>query len=262
MKRNAFRTILSAALFGCAPFLIAQGPGATNAPATIDANAVLFLKACSGCHTIGRGKLTGPDLLSAKALSPSALDAAMERMRPKVIGPFDASVVAALLRDGDAAARLDREQQRQNKLAEAKLAPPDAAEGRSLFQGVRRFANGGTPCASCHSVRPGPMGNSPFLGPDLHDVYRRYGRDSLRVACQQPGFKIMAGLYKERPVTRQEAIHLVAFFAALEKEPPAAAEYPLHPIAAGGALLFFAGLAVYYRGRLRSVRARITGAKK
>lgn len=261
MKQRAFRTLLTAALAACAPFLAAQDPGATNVPAPFDANAVLFLKACSGCHTIGRGKLTGPDLATSKTLAPSALDAALERMRAKVIGPFDASAVAALLRDGDAAARLDREQQRQNKLAEAKLDPPDAGVGRSLFQGQRRLVNGGSPCASCHSVRPGPLGNSPFLGPDLHDVYKRYGRDSLRVACQQPGFKIMAGLYKDHPVTRQEAIHLVAFFAALEKEPPAPAEFPLQPIAAGGAVLFFAGLAVFYRGRLRSVRARITGAK-
>ncbi|MBN8216941.1 MAG: hypothetical protein J0L75_09890 [Spirochaetes bacterium] len=252
--------ILFAALAALAPLPAAEGGADANTAA--DPNATAFLRSCSGCHTIGRGKLTGPDLVSAKTLAPSALDAALERMRSKVIGTFDASLIAALLRDAAAAARLDREQQRQNKLAEAKLDPPDAAVGRALFQGQRRLAAGGTACASCHSVRPGPMGNSPFLGPDLHDVYKRYGRDSLRVACQQPGFKIMSALYKDHPVTRQEAVHLVAFFAALEKEPPAPNEFPLHPVAALGALLFFAGLAVAYRGRLRSVRARITGAAR
>ena len=57
-----------------------------------DRQANLFVLKCAGCHTIGGGKLTGPDLIKSTTFPYEDLIKAIKRMEEKV-GPMEESEI-------------------------------------------------------------------------------------------------------------------------------------------------------------------------
>jgi hypothetical protein len=76
-------------------------------------------------------------------------------------------------------------------------------------------------------------------------------------ACEKTSYKIMSAVYRDHPVTPQEALHLMAFFRAQD----GAAIAPRPPVAPIGALVGVAlvvGLSLAYRRpRATNVRKRL-----
>ncbi|HSL83884.1 MAG TPA: hypothetical protein VLF66_14005, partial [Thermoanaerobaculia bacterium] len=162
-----------------------------------DLAADFYLSRCAGCHTIGEGELSGPDLAKA-----------VERME-KNVGPMTDEQVASqveLLKSEDVKQRLSAARERQVAEIAATLEPASPAAGEALFHGKRAFANRGVSCSACHKA--GARGGN--LAADLTDSHARLGEQALISAAENPGFALMRAAYASHPVTRQEAVHLAA----------------------------------------------------
>jgi hypothetical protein len=97
----------------------------------------------------------------------------------------------------------------------------DVEHGRDLFTGATPFANGGTPCFSCHAI-PGLSGlGGGKLGPELTGAYERLGgRRNMGAWLYAPATATMAPLFREQPLEDEEILFLLAAFenAALAPE--------------------------------------------
>lgn len=222
-----------------------------------------YLELCAGCHTIGGGELSGPDLLPSTTWAREDLRVAVKRME-KNVGPMtDEQVdgITDLLLGPGPQAQLDAAGEEKVQEMAATLEPGDPRTGRSLFFGVRRLTNGGVGCYACHAVA-GRGGN---MAVDLTMAHQRLGAQSLMSATERPAFPMMVAAYGSKPVTSQEAAHLAAFLeataaatpAAQAAQPPQEALGLLHAGAGGIVLFVVAGVALLARSRRAGVRARM-----
>lgn len=229
-----------------------------------DQTADFFLSRCAGCHTIGDGVLTGPDLQPSAQWPAADLTKAVERME-KNVGPMSGEQVAALvelLQDATVKQRLSQARERQVEEMAATLEPASPARGRALFHGAAPLRNGGVACFACHSAGQG----GGTLAVALNDAGERLGEQALTSAAETPGFPLMRAAYAEHPVTRQEAVHVAAYLMQLSRQ-QAVAETSAATVPAGGApvgvwgtgaaVLFLLAMMALYRGRVRGVRAAL-----
>lgn len=245
-----------------APVAAADGPApvaaSASAAAPPDPIAGRYVSQCSGCHTIGGGKLKGPDLEKALEWPEGSLRLAVKKMEKNVGALPDAELDAyvALLKAPDVRARLDRERARAMAEVAATLEPPSAATGRALFFGKRPLANEGLACVACHTA----AGEGGTLGPDLTTLGAKLDAVAMVSAFEQTNFAVMRDAYRAHPVTKQEAVHLAAFFGALDPTPSPFGKTANLVLAASGAALPLLGmlsLLLLRRGRGQSVRARL-----
>jgi mono/diheme cytochrome c family protein len=233
------------------------------APPEEDLAADLYLSRCAGCHTIGEGELSGPDLAPSTGWPAPDLAKAVERME-KNVGPMTDEQVASLvelLKHAEVKQRLSAARERQVAEMAATLEPASPAAGEELFHGKRAFRNRGVSCSACH--RAGVRGGT--LAADLTDAHARLGEQALISAAENPGFPLMRAAYASYPVTRQEAVHLAAYLKEVGEgaaDRPAGAATPPAPLATriglwgfAAAALFLAAMVLLYRGRVRGVRA-------
>lgn len=234
----------------------APAPAAETPAERSDAGAQLFMQKCAGCHTVGGGALTGPDLKATQTWPKQNLEPAIVRMEKNVgkLKPEDVQVLADLLLAPDAAARIAEEQKRIAKQQMAKLEPANAAIGQALFFGHKPLANGGLSCAACHAVN-GHGGN---LAADLTGSFAKLGEVPLGSTIEGVTFPLMQAAYADRPITKQETMHLVKYLETAPSQSPAGMKVPpLHAAGVVGAGVAVTGLMSYYRRRNRGVRAAL-----
>jgi mono/diheme cytochrome c family protein len=237
-----------------APAPSSAEPVMPEAPSLLP-GAIIYLQKCTGCHTLGGGNLSGPDLKPTSVWPRTDLRTAIVRME-KSVGPMDDAEIEALidlLLSPEAGSQVEAAQQQKVLSQTAKLEPGSAAVGHALFHGRRSFTNGGLSCSACHAAE-GRGGN---LAADLHTSFARLGELPLMSSMENPGFPLMRAVYTARPITRQEATHVTAYLESVAGAPAPAAEPPLHLAGMGLAAAAFAGIAFAYRNRLRGVRARL-----
>jgi mono/diheme cytochrome c family protein len=229
----------------------AAAPAAAGATNTIDVAAARFATTCAGCHSLAGVKLSGPELSPATTWPVDQLKTAIKRME-KNVGPLADDQVASLaelLKAPSVRERIKAQQERIQAQFMAKLAPPDAANGRGLFAGRVPFRNGGLACMACHTA----AGAGGTLGPDLTGVFTKLGGQTPLVsAIEKANFKIMAPHYSRHPVTPQEALDLAKFFSTLApQDGMAATRPPVVPLGAAGAAVVLAGLTLHFRAQRR-----------
>ena len=201
--------------------------------------AMTFERKCSACHTVGRGKLVGPDLkgvtarrsrswLSAWITSPEALiasgDAAaialvetFKPLRMPVMG-LRADEISALI-DYLAAGGPEADARRARRIETA--TPIEIDVGRALFTGRRPLASGGASCFSCHRLGR-DLGAGGTLGPDLTTAYARYqdkGLGALLARGCSPGVKPRSTTAELPPLSDDESFALKAFLRRQSREP-------------------------------------------
>ncbi|MCC7202886.1 MAG: hypothetical protein IT393_09545 [Nitrospirae bacterium] len=139
---------------------------------------------------------------------------------------------------------------------EVQVVQGDAAIGRMLFTGEKRFENGGPACISCHSVGLGTLGGG-TLGPNLMLPNEKYGvgpapQNPLIAAAwiNSTGTPIMGPVFSRKNVTDDEVTHLKAFFSTLPAEQASKTGAFIGISAAGfvGILIFFS---IVWSGRYR-----------
>ncbi|MCC6487155.1 MAG: c-type cytochrome [Candidatus Hydrogenedentes bacterium] len=236
------------------PATVATPPSSETPSEPSDAGAVLFMQKCAGCHTVGGGALTGPDLKATQTWPKQNLEPAIVRMEKNVgkLKPEEVQLLADLLLAPDAAARIAEEQKRIAKQQMAKLEPANAAIGEALFFGHTPLANKGLSCAACHAVN-GRGGN---LAADLTGSFAKLGEVPLGSTIEGVTFPLMQAAYAGKPITKQETMHLVKYLeTAPAQESSGMKAPPLHAAGVVGAGLAVTGLMSYYRRRNRGVRA-------
>ena len=239
-----------------APLLLILLSISVAAQAPDDPAARMFTQKCAGCHTVGRGKLSGPDLNTSTTWPTPDLSRAIKTMEPKV-GPLseaDIALLAEFLKDPAVKERIKTEEGRAAQAAAATLEPPSAEIGAGLFAGRQPLANGGAACVACHAVD----GSGGTLGPDLTGVYAKLGEVPLASACEKANYKIMSAAYRDHPVTKQEALHLTKFFATAGARGGGVADPPVALYGAAAALAAFGALVLAYRKRAPSVRKNLS----
>lgn len=251
------------------------------APAMGQEAADFFRENCTSCHTIGGGRLTGPDLKGVLARkdrpwlaqflqNPQAMmdrgdpyalklkQEARDVVMPTING-LTATRVEALLALIEAESKLEKSQFVGLQITDRPFTPAEIEEGRRLFQGVNRLAHGGPPCLSCHTTRDaGGLLSGGRLGPDLTRVFERLeGRKNLAAWLTSPATPTMSPVFKRNALRPEEILPLIAFFedeAHKGGEDISAAPLTFFLIGLGGAALALVLFDQAWKGRFRSVR--------
>jgi mono/diheme cytochrome c family protein len=245
--------------------------------------AAFFKQNCSSCHTIGGGRLTGPDLkdvtkqkdrdwlarfiVGPKAVFDSGDAYALDLKKqfggvemPTIFGMTRARA-DSLLDLVEAESKLEKSQFAGVQISERPFVPEDFAHGRDYFLGLRPLAQGGPPCISCHSVNGlGALGGG-RLGPDLTKVFERMqGRKQLSAWLSAPATATMLPIYKKHPLEPDEILALVAFFSEKVQEEArdeTVAALNFFLLGFGGAIVALVGFDWVWRRRFRSVRREL-----
>jgi len=228
------------ALLLAATFSLAQA-----APRLQDAanGEAIFKAKCASCHTIGGGKLVGPDLKGVTTRRDLAWLTRWLKEPDKVLAEGDPIAAQLLtesnnvpmpnmgLSDADVAdliayfQSIDDTAPAPAATESAPAAPaPASAEplggtdlvvalngdpdyGQKLFTGEVPLQNGGTPCIACHSVEGvGIIGGGAF-GPDQTHVYTRYGGAAgLAAVLGTLPFPTMQGIFADKPISHKLSI--------------------------------------------------------
>jgi len=224
-------------------------------PSPLQAAAGAFRMKCAGCHTIGGGALSGPDLKPTLNWPRENLVSAILRMEQQVgpMSPEEVEGYADLLHAPDARELLDAEQQRVARARVRDMEPASAPIGQRLFEGRKALANGGLSCAACHAAG-GRGGN---LASDLTHSFTRMGEFGLRSAIEGAHFPVMRTVYGDRPVTEQEAAHIAKYLESVAGQESMSLASLLGAAGFGGAALFLGAMAFGHPRRKQGTRARL-----
>jgi len=225
--------------------LVLAGPGFVWAAPAEQSSAegeALFKEKCVACHTIGNGKLVGPDLqdvtnrqsrdwLARWIKGPDKVLAEGDPIATQLFQEFNNIPMPNLgLTDAQVASLLAYLESQAGGAAAPQPAPAalpagDAAAGHALFTGSIRFQNGGPPCMGCHSTAGiGALGGG-ALGPDLTLVFNKYnGEAGLAAFLAGVPTPTMNAVWAKQPPTPQERANLIAFLqtTAVSQRPPQA----------------------------------------
>lgn len=238
---------------------------AATAGAQLDDGDKIFNEVCVICHTIGGGRLVGPDLANVQERRPEAWLVKFIKSSRSVIASGDAYAVALFeeysqlpmpdnnytdaqiraivayigVRSGEADAIID--------VAEmpTEISEENIRSGRALFTGAKRFANGGASCASCHNVDRAGVRAGGGLAKDLTNAHTRLTSAGVRAMIARPPFPVMATAFAGKPLTAEEVFDVAAFLQAVDEDPAArhGTNYPaMMAIWGVGAVLALIGL--------------------
>jgi len=250
----------------------AQQPGEEN-----------YQSFCSPCHTMGGGRLVGPDLAgvgdrrstewllefvqSSQSMvargDPDAVALVAEYSNlimpdPPLSAEQVDEVVAYMIAAGSGAAATATAQPQQAPAADVvEEAPSEAtvSNGRDLFQGAVRLANGGASCNSCHDVANEAVIGGGSLSVDLTTAFSRLGAPGITAMLSTPAFPVMQAAYDGRSLTSDEVDALSAFLWDVDRqsESQTARRYGFRLVVSGstGAAALFGFFAFVWRGRKR-----------
>ncbi|MEW6073771.1 MAG: c-type cytochrome [Planctomycetota bacterium] len=253
--------------------------GRTAPPAAQEADQ-FFRQNCFSCHTIGGGRLVGPDLrdvgqrqdrdwLVRFILDPQGMidrgDPYAQKLLQEARGVRMPTVpgitrerAEGLLNMIERESALEKSQFAGLQVSDRPFTPEDFAAGRQLFVGTRGLQNRGPACIACHTVRGIEGLGGGRLGPDLTRVYERIGgRTPLAAWLMGPATTTMRPVFLDHPLTAEEILPLVAFFERAAQQPTeddSVAPLNFFLIGLGAAVLAFAALDGLWRRRFRAVR--------
>lgn len=253
---------------------------ASSLTQTATEGQAIFEQKCKACHTIGAGKLVGPDLQGVTARRDRQWLVEFISGPDKMFAAKDPTALQLLAENnniqmpnlGLAAAEVDSllaffETQTGAGSAPQPAAPQPAAplpagdpdRGRQIFTGGLALAGGGTSCIACHTVSGAAALGGGALGPDLTHVVQRYGGQAgMASTLASLPFPTMQGIFAAHPLSPAEQADLLAFLVQADQQPatPVLKQPILWPMwAAGGAglIVLFGILAIYWPRQRRSM---------
>jgi mono/diheme cytochrome c family protein len=272
---------------------------ATASIAQAQETAAFFKANCSSCHTIGGGRLTGPDL---KGVVERAQEAGKDRnwlisfildpprvvnsgdsyaarlvqetpgniVMTKIVG-LDAERAGFLLDLIEAESLLEESQFKGSAVSSEPFTAQDVERGLALFTGTEKLKGGSAMCMSCHRM-PGVGGlGGGNLGPDLARVYEEGeyttgGRATLSAWLGAPATPTMQSLLKDKSLEADEIHALVALMenraATSQPQPVGASMVSFAILGLMGAALILFVFDSLWKTRLRSVRRTLVEDSK
>jgi len=220
MKKTCFLI----ALLGLFPNLRLPGQAGTVA------TAELFQQKCGVCHTVGQGKLVGPDLSGVQSRRSEEWLLKFIRSSQAMIKSGDPDAVALfeefngtimpdpMISDGEIKSILQYIAGNpggsgaavyESILADA--GPEEAGRGRRFFNGKLAFANGGPSCIACHNGLSGTFFSENSYAKDLGASFATLGEQGVKAVLENPPFPVMAEAFRGRPLLPEETRALLAF---------------------------------------------------
>lgn len=198
----------------------------------------LFKQKCAACHTVGKGKLVGPDLsgvtkrleepwllkfiTSSQAVINSGDDYAKKKFEEfnKVIMPDPGlketeikSILTFIESQGTSTT------QTVSNIRPLKDASPDNIEkGKKLFSGEFNMTNNGTPCVSCHNVPGATILGGGNLALDLTNAYTKLSEAGLTSMIQTQPFPVMKQAFFNAPITDEEVFNIASYLKDVDEK--------------------------------------------
>ncbi len=247
---------------------------------TQDPGEQVFNTTCFACHTIGGGRLVGPDLAGVHEKRTQEWLESFVKSSQSMINAGDAEAVALFeefsrMPMPDSVASPEQIRQVLNYIksqslveaastdvsASAPVTPEepvseeDILAGQELFQGNLRFVNGGPACNACHEVRNDAVIGGGILATELTTVFSRMGGAGVTAILGRAPFPVMQAAYESRSLTEVEVTALVAFleYADSEQYNQLPRDYGIGLFVSGsvGAGVLFLLFGFVWRGRKR-----------
>ena len=200
----------------------------------------IYQKMCAACHSIGGGRLVGPDLKGVNEKRPEDWLLKFIKSSDKLVKSGDKTAVALLdeykmpmpdqaLSDEQIKKVLVHIKEAGGSTAAVKepaVATTPAAEGTpaeiqlggDLFEGKVRFANGGPSCNACHHVAADAHLGGGVLAAELTLVFSRMGKQGLSAMIAGNPFPVMQAAYQGKDLSEREIDALVAFLQHYHQE--------------------------------------------
>lgn len=227
-------------------YMLAQSDGERN-----------FKAFCAACHTVGKGKLIGPDLMDvhkrrtdewlSKFVSSSqtmikegdeTAVALFKEYNQSVMPdpPYSVDQIKLILTyiktqspdyvaDAGATAETKTPAEPEVPVRSVSEATEDEIKiGQLLFVGEHRLSGGGPGCISCHNVKNDKLIGGGLLAKDLTDAFSRMNEAGIKAILTSPPFPAMREAYQKAPITDEEAYNLTAFLKLADED-----QYGQHP---------------------------------
>jgi mono/diheme cytochrome c family protein len=215
----------------------------------------IFKSVCASCHTIGKGKLVGPDLSKVYERRDQDWLVKFIRSSQTVIKSGDQQAVAVFNEfnkiqmpdnnysddqiisiidfikksdgGGSAGQAADTSGKAANEQAggaakDTTAAPIDyksAELGRSLFNGFAPFLNGATPCLNCHNIKDQSFMGGGKLAIDLTKAYTKLGPQGIRGILISPPFPAMKAAIPDS-LTNEEITSIISLLRVVDDRNP------------------------------------------
>lgn len=207
---------------------------------------------CKACHTIGQGKLLGPDLLDISKKQDKEWIKNFIKSSQTMIKNGDPAAVAifeefnklimidynwpdadieAVIKYIDSFSTPDAEGEAPVAMSDSLKAAKEAeflasidtddneAKGKALFDGSRNFKNGGAACISCHHVNTTGIMQGGLLAKDLTNSFSRIGGFAgIKGIIAFPPYPAMKDAYAHAQITEDESIQLQVFLMRADKK--------------------------------------------
>jgi cytochrome c2 len=247
-------------------------------------------KSCAACHSIGGGKMAGPDLkgVTKRRTKEWLVKFIQSPVKMQKAGDADAVAlfkeynnmpmpdnamteeqISKLLEHIDGGAlgddaidpKLAASQHRVDSILNTN-SPQDIQIGRELFYGTRRFANGGVSCASCHNATNEGENKGGILAKDLTKAHSRVGGFAgIKGFILSAPFPSMSQSYKNAPVTDDEIAYIGLFLKHTDEqnvtEPAKSSAWIMSYTLVAAFLIVAAILLIWGRRRRTSVNEEI-----
>lgn len=196
----------------------------------------IFKETCSACHTVGKGKLIGPDLANVHNHLTLDYFTKFVKSSQSVIKSGDKYADSIFNAYGKMAMpdhpQLSEEQIKSiydylkeasgggvdEAIPEEELLPGDIERGRALFVGNLRFTNSGASCNSCHNVNIAGLITGGALAKDLTQSVARLTETGVAGVIKGLPYPQMKETYAMHPITPQEVADLTTFLVYVDEK--------------------------------------------
>jgi mono/diheme cytochrome c family protein len=203
----------------------------------------LFNSSCVACHTIGKGRLVGPDLknLNSKRDAKWAIEFIRASQSLIKSGNGDAiaifeeygkiampdnnladdqilSILSYIEETGSGSSDNSNVAETKMKDILSDVSQENIDSGAKLFSGLTRFSNNGAACSSCHKVLDESSYNSGTLAKDLSETYELMGSAGISGIIKNSPFPVMNKAYQGHSITEEEVIDLTAYLKFVSEQ--------------------------------------------